>query len=285
MRQARRAGGGRYHIRPARGDGERAGRSGARDHRSGDNHVAAAAATTAAAAAAATPAATSGEAASPAPGSGNAPAPRRRLPPPRLPPRRMPARVRKQSAETTRSSGPSSWTKSRTTLTASGRREPRHHRPTTTRRGRPAIPRVRPAELRTSKATAAATRRGLRRPPMRVSSGWNSSTPRPFMPPECGCGNPTGRARFIKVEIFDEQGAAHTVWTGADSTKGLNFLIVEFPKTTYATNRVKLTLATNVVPGWSAIDAGAAGWNRSASAGAVSCPRGDRRGQPPRRGE
>ena len=64
-----------------------------------------------------------------------------------------------------------------------------------------------------------------------------------------------GAGAIIKVEIFDEQGAAHTVWTGADSTKGLNFLIVEFPKTTYATNRVKLTLATNVVPGWSAIDA------------------------------
>jgi hypothetical protein len=64
-----------------------------------------------------------------------------------------------------------------------------------------------------------------------------------------------GAGAIIKVEVFDEQGAAHTVWTGADSTKGLNFLIVEFPKTTYTTNRVKLTLATNVVPGWSAIDA------------------------------
>jgi len=45
------------------------------------------------------------------------------------------------------------------------------------------------------------------------------------------------------------------VWTGADSTQGLNVLIVEFPKTAFKTNRVKLTLATNVVPGWSAIDA------------------------------
>jgi len=64
-----------------------------------------------------------------------------------------------------------------------------------------------------------------------------------------------GAGAIIKVEVFDEQGGAHTVWTGADSTKGLNFLIVEFPKTAFKTNRVKLTLATNVVPGWSAIDA------------------------------
>jgi hypothetical protein len=64
-----------------------------------------------------------------------------------------------------------------------------------------------------------------------------------------------GAGAIIKVEVFDEQGGAHTVWSGADSTKGLNFLIVEFPKTAFKTNRVKLTLATNVVPGWSAIDA------------------------------
>jgi hypothetical protein len=64
-----------------------------------------------------------------------------------------------------------------------------------------------------------------------------------------------GAGAIIKVEVFDEQGGAHTVWTGADATQGLNFLIVEFPKTAFKTNRVKLTLATNVVPGWSAIDA------------------------------
>jgi len=64
-----------------------------------------------------------------------------------------------------------------------------------------------------------------------------------------------GAGAIIKVEVFDEQGGAHAVWTGADSTQGLNFLIVEFPATAFKTNRVKLTLATNVVPGWSAIDA------------------------------
>ena len=54
---------------------------------------------------------------------------------------------------------------------------------------------------------------------------------------------------------FDEQGVPHTVWTGADSTKTLDYLVVEFPKTTFKTGRVKLTLATNVVGGWNEIDA------------------------------
>jgi len=64
-----------------------------------------------------------------------------------------------------------------------------------------------------------------------------------------------GTGSVIKVEVFDEQDAAHTVWTGTDSTKGLEFLVVELARTTFKTRRVKLTLATNVVPGWNAIDA------------------------------
>jgi hypothetical protein len=64
-----------------------------------------------------------------------------------------------------------------------------------------------------------------------------------------------GAGAIIKVEVVDQEGGAHTVWSGADATKGLNFLVVEFPKTAFKTNRVKVTLATNVVPGWSAIDA------------------------------
>jgi hypothetical protein len=65
----------------------------------------------------------------------------------------------------------------------------------------------------------------------------------------------SGSGALIKIEVFDEKGAAHTVWTGADSTKELNYLIAEFPKTAFMTNRVKLTLATNVVGGWNQIDA------------------------------
>lgn len=64
-----------------------------------------------------------------------------------------------------------------------------------------------------------------------------------------------GSGAVIKVELFDEQGAAHVAWAGNDPTKDLNYLIVKFPKTAFKTARVKLTLATNVVPGWNEIDA------------------------------
>lgn len=64
-----------------------------------------------------------------------------------------------------------------------------------------------------------------------------------------------GSGALIKAEIFDEQGTAHTVWAGNDPTTDLNYLIVRFPKTTFKTDRVKLTLATNVVPGWNEVDA------------------------------
>lgn len=64
-----------------------------------------------------------------------------------------------------------------------------------------------------------------------------------------------GSGAVIKVELFDGQGAAHAVWTGADPTKDLDYLVVEFPKTAFKTGRVKLTLATNVVQGSNQIDA------------------------------
>ena len=64
-----------------------------------------------------------------------------------------------------------------------------------------------------------------------------------------------GSGALIKVELFDEQDVPHTVWTGTDPTKELNYLILKFPKTGYKTARVKLTLATNLVPGWNEIDA------------------------------
>jgi hypothetical protein len=64
-----------------------------------------------------------------------------------------------------------------------------------------------------------------------------------------------GSGAVIKVELFDEAGAAHTVWQGADPTKELNYLILKFKPTDYKVNRVKVTLATNVVPGWNEIDA------------------------------
>ena len=59
----------------------------------------------------------------------------------------------------------------------------------------------------------------------------------------------------IKIEFYDEQGVAHAVWQGNDPTTELNYLMVKFPKTSFKTDRVKVTLATNVVPGWNEIDA------------------------------
>ena len=64
-----------------------------------------------------------------------------------------------------------------------------------------------------------------------------------------------GSGAVIKVELFDEAGGAHTVWQGVDPTKELNYLILKFKSTEYRVNRVKVTLATNVIPGWNEIDA------------------------------
>ncbi|HVR09356.1 MAG TPA: hypothetical protein VMW75_15000 [Thermoanaerobaculia bacterium] len=64
-----------------------------------------------------------------------------------------------------------------------------------------------------------------------------------------------GSGAVIKVELFDGAGAAHTIWQGADPTTQLNYLILKFKPTEYKVDRVKVTLATNLVPGWNEIDA------------------------------
>ena len=64
-----------------------------------------------------------------------------------------------------------------------------------------------------------------------------------------------GSGAVIRVELFDEAGAAHTIWQGVDPTKELNYLILKFKTTDYRVNRVKVTLATNIIPGWNEIDA------------------------------
>jgi hypothetical protein len=79
--------------------------------------------------------------------------------------------------------------------------------------------------------------------------------PKPVHAEEVRVRESLGSGAVIKVEIFDEQGAPHTVWAGNDPTTDLNYLMVKFPKTTFKTDRVKVTLATNVVPGWNEIDA------------------------------
>ena len=65
----------------------------------------------------------------------------------------------------------------------------------------------------------------------------------------------SGSGALIKIDVLDEKGAPHNVWSGTDSTKELNYLVAEFPKTSFKTNRVKVTLATNIVGGWNQIDA------------------------------
>lgn len=79
--------------------------------------------------------------------------------------------------------------------------------------------------------------------------------PKPVHAEEVRVRESCGSGAVIKVEVVDEQGSPHTVWAGNDPTTDLNYLMVKFPKTAYKTDRVKITLATNVVRGWNEIDA------------------------------
>jgi hypothetical protein len=64
---------------------------------------------------------------------------------------------------------------------------------------------------------------------------------------------------IIKVELIDENGKSHTVWEGVDKTKyerdKIQYFFAKFDETPYKTKTVKITLATNSVPGWNEIDA------------------------------
>jgi hypothetical protein len=64
---------------------------------------------------------------------------------------------------------------------------------------------------------------------------------------------------IIKVELFEANGTAHTVFQGPDSTvyepNTISWLIIKTDKTPYKTQRAKITLATNAVAGWNEIDA------------------------------
>jgi hypothetical protein len=59
----------------------------------------------------------------------------------------------------------------------------------------------------------------------------------------------------IKVDLIDENKQVHPLWSGTDPTKALNHFMLSFPKTAYKVNEVKITLATNLVPGDNEIDA------------------------------
>ena len=63
----------------------------------------------------------------------------------------------------------------------------------------------------------------------------------------------------IKIELIDDKGKNHTVWSGVDDTKyetgKIKYFSTNFDKTDYKTKTVKITLATNSVSGWNEIDA------------------------------
>jgi hypothetical protein len=64
-----------------------------------------------------------------------------------------------------------------------------------------------------------------------------------------------GAGAIAKVDLYDEQGQAHTLWTGTDPTTGLNYFVLNVPKTAYKSNHLRITLATNVIEGFNEIDA------------------------------
>jgi hypothetical protein len=79
--------------------------------------------------------------------------------------------------------------------------------------------------------------------------------PKPVHAEEVRIRESCGSGAVIKVEIFDEQNTAHVIWAGNDPTTDLNYLMVKISSTAFKTDRVKVTLATNVVAGWNEIDA------------------------------
>ncbi len=64
---------------------------------------------------------------------------------------------------------------------------------------------------------------------------------------------------IAKIELFDDAGKAFTVWQGPDNTKyppaTMAWLEAKFDKTNYKTQKVRITLATNLVQGYNEIDA------------------------------
>ena len=68
-----------------------------------------------------------------------------------------------------------------------------------------------------------------------------------------------GPGAISKVELFDEKGQSHLIWEGSDNSKyvpnKIQYFTISFPKTKYKVNSVKVTLATDKVPGWNEIDA------------------------------
>lgn len=65
-----------------------------------------------------------------------------------------------------------------------------------------------------------------------------------------------GSGAVTIVELKDIDGVYHVVYTGPDSTSGLNYLQIAVPTTTYKVNGVRVTLDTTLSPdNWTEIDA------------------------------
>jgi len=68
-----------------------------------------------------------------------------------------------------------------------------------------------------------------------------------------------GPGAITKVELFDDKGQPHIIWEGTDDSKyepnKIQYFTLSFPKTKYKVKSVRVTLATDKVPGWNEIDA------------------------------
>lgn len=65
-----------------------------------------------------------------------------------------------------------------------------------------------------------------------------------------------GEGAVTKVELKDIDGNYHSVFSGTDSTSGLNYLQIAVATTTYKVNGVRVTLNTTLSPNdWAEIDA------------------------------
>jgi len=68
-----------------------------------------------------------------------------------------------------------------------------------------------------------------------------------------------GPGTISKVELFDDKGQPHLIWEGKDDNKyqpdKIQYFVISFSKTPYKVKSVRVTMATDRVPGWNEIDA------------------------------
>ena len=68
-----------------------------------------------------------------------------------------------------------------------------------------------------------------------------------------------GPGTISKVELFDDKDQPHLIWQGKDDNKyapgKIQYFVISFSKTPYKVKSVRVTMATDRVPGWNEIDA------------------------------